>query len=215
MAEEDSGSVPAIHEEFDWPTIPGLTREHVIALGRSSSPEAFYDMLTAGKRGKHRCPFCDLKYLSGEVVYENQYAYIVVPPGIFNRHAGALAKKFVIVLKRHTFDPSSLSDAEVIAMQRCRRQLKKRFGCYAKGAGGASYTRHGSTIFNAGTVIGHLHENVDEPNGLAEIRPPIYKDKKGWQKDFDRLRNYLVAYVSGMSREEYIDAYVRHHDHQY
>ena len=210
----ESGGAPMIHEQYVWPTIPGLTLEHVIALGRCSSPEAFYDMLLAGRRAKKRCSFCQTNLLKGEIVYENAHAYVFIPSGTFNRHTGSLSKKFVIVLRRHTDDPSSLSDAETLSLQRCRRYLKKHQKCYQKGAGGMSYTRHGSTIFNAGTVIGHLHENVDEPNGLDTIRPPVYKDAKGWQKDFDRLQNYLVAYAEGMTEDEYIQSYSMHHDFQ-
>lgn len=215
MSGEESSNVLAIHEEFEWPTISGLTLEHVVALGRCSSPAAFYDMLQAGKQAKKQCPFCDPSRLKGEIVYENNYAYVFIPPGVFNRHEGALQKKFVIVLKRHTSDPSTLSDAETLAMQRCRRFLKRNQDCYKRGNGGASYTRHGSTIFNASTVIGHLHENVDEPNGLDEIRPPIYKNKAGWQKDHTRLMKYLIAYADDMTRDEYLRSYSMHHDHQF
>ncbi len=204
-----------IHESLVWPTITGLTLEHVIALGRCSTPEAFFDMLQSGLVAKKSCPFCDPSHLKGEIVYENNHAYVFIPPGIFNRHEGALRNKFVIVLKRHVSDPSVLSDAETLSMQRCRRFLKKHHDCYNKTSGGISYTRHGSTIFNAGTVIGHLHENVDEPNGHAEIRPPVYKDEVGWKKDHARLTKYLVAYSPKMTRREFLDSYRMHNNHLY
>lgn len=203
-----------IHEEFLWPSIDGLTLEHVIALGRTSTPGAFYDMLHAGMNTKERCVFCNPSLLKGEIVYENNSCFAFIPPGDFNRHKGALAKKFVIVLKRHTADPI-LSDAEALGMNRCRRYLKKKFGCYAPGSGGINYTRWGSTIYNAGTVIDHLHENVDVPNGLDEIRPAVYKSREGWKKDHQRLCGYLKAYEPEMTRDEYIRSHAMHHDEQF
>jgi hypothetical protein len=215
-ADAPSGhGVSMIHEQYVWPRIPGLTLDHVIALGRCGTPESFYDMLQAGQEAKGQCPFCERARLKGTILHSNDHAYVFTPPGTFNRHEGALRHKYVIVLDRHTADISSLSDAEVLAMQDCRRWLKENRGCYSEDSGGMSYTRHGSTIFNAGTVIGHLHENVDEPNGLAEIRPPVYKDDKGWRKDYDRLQKYLVAYAKGMTREEFLQSYSMHHDYQY
>lgn len=201
------GGRPMIHENFAWPIFGGLTLEHVIALGRCSTPEAFYDMLQAGLQAKSQCPFCDRARLKGEILHSNDHAYVFIPPGIFNRHEGALRHKYVIVLGRHTADNSSLSDEETLAMQECRRWLKNNRGCYGEDSGGMSYTRHGSTIYNAGTVIGHLHENVDEPNGLAEIRPPVYKDEAGWKKDNGRLLKYLAIYLPGMSKDDYLAAY--------
>lgn len=211
MSGEESGPAE-IHEGFVWPIISGLTLEHVIALGRASTPGAFYDMLQAGLTAKNSCPFCDTQLLRGEIVYGNNYAFVFIPPGDFNRHKGVLERKFVIVLKRHTTDPSTMSDNETLGMQRCRRYLKKRKGCYNSERGGVGYIRHGSTIFNAGTVIGHLHENVDEPNGLGEVRPAVYKTKAGWEKDHKRLLGYLKAYETNMNREEYICSHAMHHD---
>jgi hypothetical protein len=207
-------AIPMIHEGFEWPTIPGLTLEHVIALGRTSTPGAFYDMLHAGLNTKESCVFCNPHLLKGEIIYDNDTCFAFIPPGDFNRHKGALAKKFVIVLKRHTANPV-LRDGEVLGMNRCRRYLHKKFGCFAEGTGGANYTRWGSTIFNAGTVIGHLHENVDEPNGLDEIRPAVYKNLAGWRKDRERLRGYLIAYKPNMTRDEYIRSHAIHHDGLY
>lgn len=204
-----------IHKQFEWPIIRGLTEEHVIALARCGTPSSFYDMLHAGRNARGKCPFCDRTHLSGTVPYENNYAFVLEPPSDFNRQAGALDKKFVIVLKRHTGDPSTLSDAETLGMQRCRRFLKKRKGCYQRSSGGISYMRHGSAIFNAGTVIGHLHENVDVPNGKAEVRPAVYKDLAGWEKDFKRLRKYLTCYQEGMSKEAYLESYSMNHDLQF
>ena len=98
-------------------------------------------------------------------------------------------------------------------LHRSGRYLKKYHGCFDTNYGGISYMRYGSTIFNAGTVIGHLHENVDEPNGLAEIRPPVYKNEAGWKKDFERLMSYLKAYEQGMTREAYLRSYEMHNSH--
>lgn len=202
------------HESFVWPTIPGLTLEHVIALGRTSTPGAFYDMLHAGLNTKETCVFCNPHLLKGEIVYDNNNCFAFIPPGEFNRHKGALAKKFVIVLKRHTANPV-LTNAEALGMNRCRRYLMEKCGCFAEGTGGANYTRWGSTIFNASTVIGHLHENVDEPNGLDEIRPAVYKLLAGWRKDHERLLGYLKAYGTDMTREQYIRSHAMHHDQQF
>ncbi len=202
------------HEAFVWPTISGLTLEHVIALGRTSTPGAFYDMLHAGLNTKETCVFCNPALLKGEVVFDNDSCFAFIPPGEFNSHKGSLAKKFVIVLKRHTADPI-LTDAEALGMNRCRRYLKKHFGCFAEGSGGVNYTRWGSTIFNAGTVIDHLHENVDVPNGLGEIRPAVYKNEAGWKKDHGRLLGYLKAYEPYMTRDEYIRSHAMHHDEQF
>ena len=201
-----------IHEALDWPEIAGLSLEHVIALGRTGTPGAFYDMLQSGLTAKAKCPFCDMAHLQGTICYENKLAYVFIPPGDFNRNKGALEHKFVIVLKRHTADPSTLTNRETLALQHCRRYLKQHHNCYHPDRGGASYMRHGSTIFNAGTVIGHLHENVDEPNGLASVRPAIYKDLDGWKKDRDRLSGYIKAYEADMTRAEYLQSYRMHHD---
>ncbi len=211
-----SGDTPTlmIHEGFGWPTIPGLTLEYVIALGRTNTPGAFYDMLHAGMNTKERCVFCNPALLKGEIIFDNASCFAFIPPGGFNRHQGALAKKFVIVLKRHTANPV-LTDAESLGMNRCRRYLMEKFGCFAEGTGGANYTRWGSAIFNGGTVIGHLHENVDEPNGLDEIRPAVYKNLAGWKKDHGRLLGYLKAYEPDMTREQYIRSHALHHDEQF
>ena len=119
-----------IHEEMYWPEIAGLTLEHVIALGRASTPGAFYDMLQSGLTAKGQCPFCDREHLQGEICYENDKAFIFIPPGDFHRNKGVLERKFVIVLKRHTADPGSITDAETLCLQRCRRYLKKYRDCY-------------------------------------------------------------------------------------
>lgn len=195
-----------IHNEFIWPEVPGLPREYVIALGRCNKPGAFHNMLQSGLHPDGPCVFCNRTRLKGEIIHSNEHAFMFIPPGDFNRHAGVLERKFVIALVRHGGVPVFTRD-ELDGINECREILHKDYGCFRPGAGGILYTRYGSTVYNAGTVIDHLHENVDEPNGLGEVRPAVYKDRAGWEKDNDRLKSYLASYRDGMTQEEFIQAW--------
>ena len=196
------------HERFAWPTIPGLTQGQVMNLGRQSNAASYWETMRAYLHAKNGCAFCDTKFLKGTIVFgsdHNEPWFILKPNADFNRHSGVLLGKFVIVLKRHINDPTEQTDDERIALGRAERFLKKECKMYT--SGGMSYARFGPTEMNAGTVSDHLHMNVDEPNGLGEVRPPIYKDQEGWGKDFSRLNTYLTVYKDKMTKDEFVSTY--------
>ena len=198
-----------IHETLEWFEVEGLslTIEQKLALGRCSNPSAFHDMIEAMADTSNQCIFCNIARLRGTIIFnppENTW-FIFTPPDDFNRHKGALAKKFVIVLKDHTDDPSSLSDQNMIDLLACRRWLQKNHDCFNPEYGGMCYTRFGSTIWNGGTVGRHLHENVDVPNGLDKIRPPVYKDADDWAKENLRYRSFVLAYKHKMTKDEFVN----------
>lgn len=197
-----------IHEQFPWPEVPGLTQGQVMNLGRQAKPASFWETMQAYRHAKNGCAFCDTKFLKGTIVFgadDDEPWFILKPNADFNRHSGVLLGKFVIVLKRHIDDPTEQTDDERIGMGRAERFLKEKCGMYA--SGGMDYMRFGPTTMNAGTVSDHLHRNVDEPNGQGEVRPPIYKDHEGWEKDFSRLHTYLAIYKDGMGRDDFVSAY--------
>ena len=205
--------VQAIHEGFDWPDIIGLTLnlEQKVALGRCGNESSFHDMVASMENFETPCIFCTMK-IRGDVIFnlpDNSW-YIFKPPGDFNRHESELSKKFVLALKRHTDDPSTFTIQEMFDLRQCFQFLKKEFKCFAEDSGGMGYLRFGSPVWNAGTVGRHLHLNIDVPNGNASeegLRPPIYKNLKGWTKDNMRYCKYIAVYQVGISKDDYLAAY--------
>jgi hypothetical protein len=207
------GKVPALHEEFDWPDIDGLTLnlEQKVALGRCGNQSAFHDMVASMENHKTPCIFCSMK-IRGDIIFDlpDNTWYIFKPPGDFNRHEGELGMKFVLTLKKHTGDPSTLTPQEMCDLLKCFQFLKDKFGCFAEDSGGMGYLRFGSTVWNAGTVGRHLHFNIDVPNGKESeegLRVPIYKNREGWTKDNKRYCKYSAVYQVGMSKDDYLAAY--------
>jgi len=186
-----------LHIERTWPVVQGLTLEQIICLGRCGSAEQFWGMARAFFDQK--CPFCDHGYLSGEIIKEGEYWFILQPPGEYNRNAKKLARKLVLVPKGHHRNLDGLAIG-------AWRELPQFFAALKMGKdeGGMLYLRTGSALFNAATVPGHIHWNYDVPSGNDEVRPPIYKDASGWTADLERFRTFYGEYERGIPLEDYL-----------
>lgn len=194
--------MPPIHETLDWPEVPGLNQQQIICLGRCSNSEQFWGIARAFYDGQ--CPFCNHEYLSGEIVHQTEHWTVLQPPGSYNRHQAKLARKLIVFLN----EPFG-------AKRHCEVVPKAAMASFGEillwidptqDPGSCLYLRVGDARYNAGTVPDHLHWNYDAPSGTGEVRPPIYKDKAGWEKDLGRFNGFHQHYQHRMPLDEFIEA---------
>lgn len=171
-----------------------LTDEELFCLeGCSSYPQ--YHLMRQGFEKGH-CAFCHLDRKRNKVLWEDRYFMLwQIPEGIGKKRP--LRFHILIVPKRHVRFLADLPKAAGASLIEANRQAKK-LGY----SGGLNHAREGDMRNNAGTVP-HLHWNLFEPDGSAEVRVPVFKDPKDRVENAARALRFALIYEKDISPERF------------
>ncbi len=157
---------------------------------------AQYHLMRTNFENGH-CAFCDLDRDRNQVLWEDEHFMLwQIPAGIGKKRP--LRFHILIVPKRHVRFIADLTDAEAISLIAANRYARDTLGY----AGGLNHAREGDMRNNAGTVP-HLHFNLFEPDGTAEVRVPVYKDPADRAKNQARAARFAMQYEQGVTPEHF------------
>jgi diadenosine tetraphosphate (Ap4A) HIT family hydrolase len=187
---EEKSMLDATTEDGPQP----LKEEELFCLeGCSSYPQ--YHLMRQGFEKGH-CAFCNLDRKRNEVLWEDKYFMLwQIPEGIGKKRP--LRFHILIVPKRHVRFLADLPKAAGASLIEANR--------FAKGlgyTGGLNHAREGDMRNNAGTVP-HLHFNLFEPDGSAEVRVPVFKDPADREENGKRAGRFAAFYEAGVTPEQF------------
>ena len=183
MASEESGI---------WQT---LTEEEEFCLEGCGSYSQYHLMRKNFENG--HCVFCNLDRERNAVLWEDDnFMLWKIPAGIGKKRP--LEHHILIVPKRHVRFVADLTDAEAVSMIVANRFSRDELGY----TGGLNHAREGDMRNNAGTVP-HLHFNLFQPNGTAEVQVPVFKNPAGRAENRARARRYAALYNSGVTPSQF------------
>jgi len=143
------------------------------------------------------CVFCNLDRNRNEVLWEDDFFMLwKVPAGIGKKRP--LEHHILIVPKRHVRMVADLSADEAVSMIAANRYARDALGY----TGGLNHAREGNMRNNAGTVP-HLHFNLFQPNGTAEVQVPVFKNPADREKNQARAARFAEHYEEGMTPEAF------------
>ena len=139
---------------------------------------------------KNVCALCELDRDLNKVIWENELVICWIVPQLLMRDG--LSHHSIIIPKRHVRFETELSYAEVMAIHDAKKIHASSFDIL----GGIVAVRFGDMRLNAGTVP-HLHYNIMVPNGIGEVRLPVFKDPKDRAKNREREEEFTKRYEAG------------------
>lgn len=188
MASEESGDYKPLTEE-----------EEFCLEGCGSYPQ--YHLMRKNFENGH-CVFCNLDRERNVVLWEDDnFMLWKIPANIGKKRP--LEHHILIVPKRHVRFVADLTDAEAVSLIAANRFAREKLGY----GSGLNHAREGDMRNNAGTVP-HLHFNLFQPNGTAEVRVPVFKDPRDRDKNQERASRFAEHYQNGMTPEAF-ENYVR------
>lgn len=166
-----------------------LTPEELFCLeGCRTFPQ--YELMRQHFEAEH-CAFCFLDPEKNVVLWEDQYASAwSVHPTLKQK---GLHEHLIIIPKRHVRFEHDLTDVEVLSMHHATKYLASQFPL----PGGICATRFGDMRLNAGTVT-HLHKNIMVPNGIDEVRVPVFKTPTDRELNVARAKAFAMHYEATM-----------------
>lgn len=174
---------------------PPLSGEEQFCLEGCSTYKQYHQMRSNFER--NICVFCQLDRKKNEVLWEDRHFMVwKVPDGVGKKRP--LKHHILIVPKRHVRFVADLFYAEAISLIKANRFVKEVLGY----TGGLNHAREGDMRNNAGTVP-HLHFNLFEPDGSAEVRVPVYKDPSDRFDNQARAIRFAYWYVVGVTPNQY------------
>ncbi len=136
------------------------------------------------------CVFCNLDRTRNIVVWEDECFMVwAVPEGMGKKRP--LTHHILVVPKRHVRFAADLKPTEWLSLGKALEFVKDHY----KYTGGLLHAREGDMRNNAGTVP-HLHFNIFQPNGTAEVRVPVIKDPS--DREANQARELLFATLYDM-----------------
>jgi len=172
-----------------------LTEEERFCLEGCGSYAQYHLMRVGFEFG--RCAFCDLDRAINTVLWEDEHFMLwQIPAGIGKKRP--LKHHILIVPKRHIRSVADLTDAEAISLIAANRYARDSLGY----TGGLNHAREGDMRNNAGTVP-HLHFNLFEPDGSAEVRVPVFKDPADRAENQARAERFSALYEQGITVEKF------------
>jgi diadenosine tetraphosphate (Ap4A) HIT family hydrolase len=172
-----------------------LTAEHRFCLEGCSTYKQYHQMRFNFERDI--CVFCKLDRTKNEVLWEDKHFMVwKVPDGVGKKRP--LRHHILIVPKAHVRFVADLSFAAAISLIKANRFARDELGY----TGGLNHAREGDMRNNAGTVP-HLHFNLFEPDGSAEVRVPVYKDPRDRTENQARSTRFGYWYNKGVTPKQY------------
>jgi len=174
-------AMPATHE---------LTLEEIFCLEGCRDYAQYFRMR---KQFEARfCPFCTIDTSVNKILYENESW--VVWENAFPRKE--LLVQLVIVFRGHIRFLEEISPEGWQNFFCVIQWIEGIEGHYAIGRGGNLHVRFGPMNDNAGTVP-HLHWNYWIPNGIGEVRIPVFKDPTDREVNRVRMQEFACRYEAG------------------
>lgn len=169
-----------------------LTEEELSCLEGCRNYKQYYIMRQGFENGT--CAFCTINPELNVVVWEDDHMRV------WHAHTSLMRKELklhiMIVPKRHVRFLDDLTIGEWISLGSATEFAKKHFGY----TGGLFHAREGDMRNNAGTVP-HLHINIFEPNGIGEVRVPVFKDPSDREENQARAASFATHYDAGHTPE--------------
>jgi diadenosine tetraphosphate (Ap4A) HIT family hydrolase len=177
-----------------------LSDEERFCLEGCSTYSQYHLMRTSFETEK--CVFCHLDRTRNNVIWEEDeeegFMVWAVPAGMGKKRP--LTHHILVVPKRHVRFAADLKPHEWLSLGKALKFTKEHFWYQ----GGLLHAREGDMRKNAGTVP-HLHFNIFEPNGTAEVRVPVMKDQFDRQANRERTTRFASFYTAGITPEQFDD----------
>ena len=171
-----------------------LTDEELFCLEGCRGYKQYYAMRQGFENGN--CAFCTVNTELNVVVWEDEFMRVWHVHPKFMRPE--LKLHILIAPKRHVRFLADLSVSEWVSLGCATEFAKKHF----EYTGGLFHAREGDMRNNAGTVP-HLHINIFEPNGIEEVRVPVFKDPKDRAENIARASRFAHLYEIGMPPDQF------------
>lgn len=171
-----------------------LTEEEQFCLEGCRSYKQYYGMRKGFEGGV--CAFCNPDPELNQIVWQDDFMRVWHVHPKFMRPE--LRLHVLIVPKQHVRFLADLSIGEWVSLGCATQFAKMHFGY----TGGLFHAREGNMRNNAGTVP-HLHINIFEPSGTAEVRVPVFKNPKDREENERRARRFSKFYVDGVTPEKF------------
>lgn len=150
------------------------------------------------------CVFCNLDRTRNIVVWEDGEAgrtdegFMVwaVPESMGKKRP--LTHHILVVPKRHVRFAADLKPTEWLSLGKALEFVREHF----KYTGGLLHAREGDMRNNAGTVP-HLHFNIFQPNGTAEVRVPVMKNPADREENQLRAERFGDIYRQEITPEQF------------
>lgn len=165
-----------------------LSLEEEFCLEGCRSYKQYYGMRKGFDKGV--CAFCNINPELNVVVWEDEHMRVWHVHPTFMRDE--LALHIMITPKEHVRFLADLLPDQWLSLGKATTFAKTHF----KYTGGLFHAREGDMRNNAGTVP-HLHVNIFEPKGTAEVRVPVFKDPGDREANNERAAAFATKYEAG------------------
>lgn len=147
--------------------IPGLNEEQMFILLNASKFDQYCETVKQMLRGE--CPFCNTKWLNGDIVYRNKCWFVWRNPWpqAHQEH------HIVIANTRHVFHICDLTDEDWVTYGDMVRWVCRRYDV----EGGVEATRFGKPELSL-TSQKHYHSNIRVPDGKGPVAVVVARSKE-------------------------------------
>ena len=192
----------SIHHPHSGPTIHTLSDEELFCLEGCSTYSQYHHMRSNFEA--ENCVFCNLDRTRNIVAWEDGetgrtdegFMVWAVPESMGKKRP--LTHHILVVPKRHVRFAADLKPTEWLSLGKALEFAREHFNY----TGGLLHAREGDMRNNAGTVP-HLHFNIFQPNGTAEVRVPVFKDPTDRVKNQERAKRFSGQYGQHVTPDQF------------
>jgi diadenosine tetraphosphate (Ap4A) HIT family hydrolase len=168
-----------------------LTEEELSCLRGCEKYPQYYNMRKGFEAGT--CPFCTIDPKVNKVLLQSRTGRWKFWKNPFKLKDGMVTHA-LLVSQEHVRHIWKLEPPDFEELGEICKMIGEKYGVELDNS--SVLMRQGDMRLNAGTVP-HLHLNFYVPNGIDELRLPLFKKEADIEENMKRMRNHAIRYETG------------------